>query len=230
MDPQLWSGEPNTSLFGTLFNIFITWLASEESDRFFDIGGMVEEVVASGDDKVDTVPFERTKEVCENLGLEVTLEGSGSILDVPFLGRYHFLLNGRLHSCAQFTRTLSKFHYSVNGSGDRMELLRSKCSCYLCTDYHTPVIGAIAYYVVSTYGGHCGDWTEHQKSLTDLGVNEFLAKGPPVFCDEAAAVICLHEEYNVALLRWLHHEALKGRLPYELPVAVPDWFTDYTFI
>ncbi len=229
VDPQLYSGEPATSLFGTLFNVFITWLADGESDQFFKNGNRVDEVVANGDDKIDTIAFERSERVCSNLGLEVTLEGRGGLLDVPFLGRYHFLLYGRIHSCSQFYRALSKFHYSAT-KGDRIDLLCGKACCYLCTDYNTPVLGAMAYHIVSNYGANTLGYTEHFKTIVDLGVKEFLQMGPPRFCEEAAAIISLHEGVSIAVLRSLHGLALRGQFPSGVCFEIPSWFTDYAYL
>jgi hypothetical protein len=226
-DEQLWSGEPATSLFGSIFNVFLTWLGGGLCSRFFEEGGGVDRVVCSGDDKIDDVPFDAAQSVCEALGLEVTLEGLGTICDVPFLGRYHFLRAGRLWSCAQFTRAVTKFHCSAS-KGDRLELLCSKASCLLCTDYSTPVLGAIAYYIVVTFGP--GQLTENARLIADLGVMEFVAMGPPVFCEEAAACIAFHEHWSIQELRNYHRLALRGQFPCDWPIPVPANLAHYIYL
>lgn len=227
LDTQLLSGEPCTSLFGTAYNIFVTWLAKGEPVGFFEEGGDVENLRVSGDDKIDDVPIEQTRAVCEQLGLEVTLEGQGTILELPFLGRYHFLKRGRLHSCAQFVRTLSKFHLSPNKMLERQELLHSKACCYLCTDYHTPVIGAMCYFLVCRFGSKAPVYDSYRQALADLSVDDYLAMGPPSFCEDAAAVICYHEGLNIGVLRFLHNQALAGMFPDALPVGYQTQLDHY---
>jgi hypothetical protein len=221
------SGEPWTSLLGTLINLFIDFVGRGCPADFFDPAGGCTEVSVTGDDKVTTLEPARHNRACAELGFEATYEGDGSLEEVPYLGRYHYNTRGKWSSAGCLFRALTKFHCCTNKL-DRHEMLRSKACSLLHLERDTPVLGAIAYHVCKVMGVDDRvplDYTA--RHLRSLSVADLMAMGPPPFNEDAAAVIAFHEGWSLKTLRSMHSSALGGEFPHEFHWDAPEHFAHY---
>lgn len=156
------SGSPETSLFNTLDNAFIAYLALRSTMRD---GAYVEADQAwaglgiyGGDDgltaDVDAPSYKRAAEMVGQQ-LEVVVQPRYSP-GVKFLSRYYSpaVWDGDLNSCCDIKRQLSKLHTTValpESVTPQMKLLE-KVRCLLVTDANTPILGDFARRIAALYG------------------------------------------------------------------------------
>lgn len=146
---QRWSGEPMTSIGNGLINHFITWVAAGEPPLLsWNEGDVVS--YHEGDDAIvgskTQIPIAKT---AKDFGMIATVDWFRDMDLVKFCGRYTFpnTTLGPLSVCGIW-RALNKFHLTARPTshvGTRESLLAAKCLSYMCTDYRTPVVGAVAW-------------------------------------------------------------------------------------
>lgn len=140
------SGSPETSLFNTVFNAFIAFLAARldmrsEKDAWEGLG------IYGGDDgltaDVGVKPYIRAaKLVGQELTIDVVRRGK---FGIKFLARVYSsdVWFGDENNCCDLPRQLSKLHTTVNlpSNVTPLEKLSEKVRAYALTDPHTPIIG-----------------------------------------------------------------------------------------
>lgn len=208
---QQYSGQPGTSFINTIINAMVSWYAAGCPEDYFNYGGAGEALRCSGDDKiVGRTTAARELDACAFFGLVLKIETFGNILDLAFLSRYYYLdHNGDIRSHCDFYRLLKKIHLSSKFPGLRFkELLVSKYLSILASDYNTPFISALAYFMVTTYG-EPGQQLRLKYGI-DLAPEDILSRGPPPFNTHCAASLAKHCGLNVGNLREWHEQAAQG--------------------
>lgn len=208
---QQYSGQPGTSFLNTIINAMVSWYAADCPDDYFNHGGAGEALRCSGDDKiVGRTTAEREINACQHFGLVLKVETMGNILDLAFLSRYYYINgDGNLRSHCDFFRLIKKIHLSARFPGLRFkELLVSKYLSILASDYDTPYISALAYYMVITYG-EPGQKLKLKYGV-DLAPDDILARGPPPYNPYCAASLAKHCGLNTGDLREWHEQASNG--------------------
>jgi hypothetical protein len=157
------SGSPETSLFNSLVNAFVAYLAIRSTKRD---GSFIEPAVAyaslgiyGGDDgittDVDSLAYSNAaKAIGQDITIQLVPRGS---LGIKFLARVYSpdVWFGDENTCCDISRTLSKFHTTVAMRSDvtpAMKLLE-KTRCLLLSDRHTPIVGEFCAVVERIYGG-----------------------------------------------------------------------------
>jgi hypothetical protein len=147
------SGSPETSLFNSMVNAFVAFLALrmtkrrgvflEEQEAYDSLG------IYGGDDGLTadiepSIYIRAAKSIGQELTTQVVRRGE---LGVKFLARVYspMVWYGCLDSCCDLKRQLSKFHVTVNMPPDitPQEKFLEKSRCVLLSDRYTPIIGDI---------------------------------------------------------------------------------------
>lgn len=157
------SGSPETSLFNTLVNAFVAFLAlrmSKNTDGLFYTpeAAFRKLGVYGGDDgltaDLDAKIYQRA---ASSIGQELTVEpirrGHGG---VKFLARVYspHVWFGDRNSCCDIPRQISKFHVSVRMPPNvtpQMKLLE-KVRSFVLSDENTPIIGDLCVRVIGIHG------------------------------------------------------------------------------
>jgi hypothetical protein len=220
---QRMSGEPFTSLFNFVFNLYHSWVANRlagRSDEYF--WSNLDLLFIEGDDKMDGMnSISDLEEAADSLGLTMTVEYQGPLKWAKFLGRTHTCVNGIVRSHAEFWRTLSKFHLSPRppGSADADGLLKAKCLSYLATDYSTPVVGAVAWTALQRVKQATVDkGTEklfgRRFRLGNLGARDLLNKPFPELDPERARQYAFVNNISSSCVFEAHDICRSGKLPF----------------
>lgn len=155
---QRLSGEYATSIGNGSVNHFITWVAFGMPD-LADANVCPKPPFVSfheGDDGIIGCvekPKSELVAVARAFGLDMTCDWTQSLDNIKFTGRYHYDYNGEVVSLCGFWRTMQKFHLSTcsfncnprDFESERIKLLGAKALSRLVIDYHTPVVGAMAW-------------------------------------------------------------------------------------
>lgn len=157
------SGSPETSLFNSIVNAFVAFLARRKTR---DTGVFVTPKAAfaklgiyGGDDGLtadidEAIYIAAAKMIGQELTVEPIKRGQPGI---KFLARIYSpaVWYGELDSCCDLPRQLSKFHVTVNSSNDHDGTVKlvEKARCFLLTDKNTPIIGPFVRAVKIANGG-----------------------------------------------------------------------------
>jgi hypothetical protein len=159
------SGSPETSLFNSLCNAFVAFLAISMTidpltNKYYEgLDAYVLLGLYGGDDGITanvepTTYIKAAAMVGQVLDVEKIMRGH---VGVKFLARCYspYIWEGDRNSCCQMLRTLKKFHVTVSMGKDvtpTMKLLE-KIRCFSLTDLNTPIIGDFCYAVMKWHGG-----------------------------------------------------------------------------
>lgn len=151
------SGSPETSVFNTVINAFIAYLAKRISrmspaDAYNSLG------IYGGDDGLSTgVTEQNYVRAAKMMGQEITIEtiyrGQSGI---KFLARVYSpdVWNGELTTCCDLPRQVAKFHATVRlpPNVTPQEKLLEKVRSFSLTDPYTPIIGDFCSKVIEFVG------------------------------------------------------------------------------
>jgi len=205
---QRWSGEPGTSIWNGTWNCFCAWLAKQPHDAFFDDTEI--DVSVEGDDGL-LVGFEpkEYQEAADFLGLDAKLIPRPSLLHAMFLGRVHaYDANGTFRSMADLPRSLRKWHITAKTADPRVtprELLAGKSLAYMAIDYHSPLLGAVAWAFMQRTRNESVVLNKHtwrRAELADLSNEDLREKPAPEF----DPILAAHYTYWFGIsVAQLHH-------------------------
>jgi hypothetical protein len=193
-------------------------------------------IFCHGDDSIrdDIISTDLTEHCAAQLGWEATAD-QGLAWTVGYLSRTRTPDGSTM---CDVRRALVKYHLSASTPGKvntPEALLAAKSLSYLATDYHTPLIGAVA-------------WAHHRRNvqyhtraaekmfslrldLRSIGISELKNRKPPPFDETKASFVSLLSGIDMATLKSKHHEwtfyGLGGPLPDPIvlaPVQKPDLF------
>lgn len=190
---QRWSGEPGTSIFNgmwNLFNSFLCWtLDGKPADEFFFIENISDHLV-EGDDALNFGSSASNFAVSTaRLGMGLKMVEQPSILHASFLGRYHGIdASGKFRSMADVIRSLRKWHLSASPSEEQScaQLMFAKSLAYMATDYHSPLLGAVAWSWMQRTKEQVA-WVllsrerTHSLAQSDVPIESMLNSPPPPF-------------------------------------------------
>jgi len=159
------SGSPETSLFNTFVNAFVSYLALRmtkgDNGLYYTPGEAYQRLgIYGGDDGLtaDTPP-DILKKAAVNVGQELTIEpiARGS-MGVQFLARVYSpdVWFGDLNSCCDLPRQLGKLHVTIalNSKVTPVMKLLEKVRGFAMTDINTPIMGDFCQRVMRV---HLGD-------------------------------------------------------------------------
>jgi hypothetical protein len=232
---QRLSGEPGTSIWNAMAHLFVKYLAhlldGYDPDCF---SACLDGVCVEGDDGLDfNYSCEASELASQVLGFELKCEPCAGIEYAGFLGRHHGVgLDGKLRSIADFTRTMRAFDKTSRprGKSGREGLLAAKSLSYLATDYHTPVISAMAWACLQM----CKDFSTTEMStfkaryeLRDVNLDTLRSCAPPPFDHGLAATVSYHSGFSIGELEIWHGEFIKfgkhlGPWPRKRAILVPE--------
>jgi len=198
------SGEPGTSFFNTIANMFTVYLGfratAGPNGEYLTPEDAYEQTLKGmfgGDDgKANDLEDQPFLKACTMLGLKAKINNiRRGDLGVEFLARCFTrdVWFGNPSNCCDPARQLSKFHVSVNRPENISPetILLEKCTSFALTDGNTPVIGPFAKRVVhiaqTDYRFHLSPNSSYLASLVESGVS--LYDGPELFCNEP------HDDY-----------------------------------
>jgi hypothetical protein len=210
---QRFSGEPGTSIFNGLFNLFWQYHAASLTHRTeeFLTWANLSLMRVEGDDGLDT--FNEIDELLRagvHLGLTVKIDDKPDLLLASFLGRVHGVDRfGKFRSLCDLPRALKKYHLSARPAGpsSRLGLLASKSLSYLATDYRSPVIGAVAWSCLRRSGMPTDSELSVNRErfgLSDLAISDLRDLPAPVFDQNLAATYAHHYHITIPFQRDLH--------------------------
>lgn len=201
------SGEPITSIGNGMFNAFFKYYCAHKHGYPF----VPDDFFVEGDDNIDALtPRDVIVEDALDLGLVATIEPGYDVFTVSFLGRWQYSWRDGLRTICDVPRTLRKFHLSSNSNenADAAELLVAKSLAYLATDYHCPVVGAVAWAFVKR-SKSCP-----RLSTLNLFRNRFIESGrqlselynlpPPPLDADALACVVYHTNLGTQVLQRTH--------------------------
>jgi hypothetical protein len=226
--PYRLSGESGTSLFNGLWNAFRVYFSSYIHGYLMDWDAFVVE----GDDSLDALtPPEYMVDDCALVGLTVKVEPGRTLLTCGFLGRFHYVENGKVRSQCDIFRTLRKYHFSAQTSGasDVKDLCVAKSLSYLATDYNTPIVGAVAWAFVRRHRKTSARAVQiYRRRFLDSGRELDSLYTLPAPRPSAAALACAvmqtalsQEILNQFHMFWIDH-GLGGPEPIPLPLMLKD--------
>lgn len=233
-----YSGERGTSIFNALyqgFRIYVT--ACREGIPFDQFRFFCE-----GDDGLDGLsPPPAVARDAELLGLDVKVKHYPSIYQATFLSRCHGRLGPQaLVSMADVSRALRKYHLSARPPGvvGNSGLLAAKSLAYLATDYHTPLLGAVAWACFHRNQHHLTPvaLTIHRHRYESGGYNaSIIARWPaPPIIPTLVATVALNTGLSPEVIVMWHHWWIgwgkDNKLSQPPPVALPLGGSDASFV
>lgn len=174
------SGSPETSLFNTVANAFITFMTFRAMRRpdgtFYSAAEAYAALgIYGGDDgltaDIDVRKYAKTAWTCgQKLEAEPVARGS---FGVDFLSRVYGpdVWHGDTNSCCSVYRTLSKFHVTTHLPGNitALEKLNDKAAALSLTDANTPIVGDFvrkaAFKPLDEFHNLCGAWNVAEASV-----------------------------------------------------------------
>jgi len=157
------SGSPETSIFNTLINAFVAFVALRKTM----VGGIYKDAdeafqglgIYGGDDgltgDVDPSSYRRA---ASSIGQELTVQPvSRGELGVKFLARVYSpdVWFGEHNSCCDVLRQVSKLHVTVRlpSNVTPIEKLLEKVRCLALSDVNTPIVGEFCQAILKIHGG-----------------------------------------------------------------------------
>lgn len=151
------SGSPETSLFNTVTNAFVAYLAARKSgldmaQAWASLG------IYGGDDGLTAniepiIYIKAAQDIGQELTADKILRGN---FGIKFLSRVYspHVWEGDVNSCCDLPRQLAKFHTTVgfNTNVTPTDKLLEKTRSFLLTDANTPIIGQFVRRVVDIHG------------------------------------------------------------------------------
>lgn len=220
---ERWSGEPGTSIWNGCWNLFAAWLTAKRQGLDLWDRTQVRVSVEGDDGMLVGLDGATWIQASEDLGLDVKFEEKAGILDTSFLGRVHGIdSRGKFRSMADLPRAMRKWHMSASQPDPRATvdgLLAAKCLAYLATDYHSPVLGAVAWAFLqhTDAAPSFSHEQEHRIGLSDIAVDNLRRRAPPAFDAMLAASYAHWYGLGIDTLRMLHNQYINygggGPLP-----------------
>lgn len=225
------TGEPGTSIFNGMWNLFwmyLTWVRSNKDPEIFFQN--LNKVRVEGDDGLDGLNTDVAllQDTSRLLGLDLKFDLKPSLYHASFLGRWYGVdNNGVTRSMCDFLRTLKKYHLSARprGPSTQVGLLCAKSMSYMATDSRTPVVSAVAWACMRITGVvHFPDEMmvfRERFNLRDISLQDIKSSPPPRFDQNLAATISYFTGFNIPDLRRQHAEWLAYGLgigPQPLPL------------
>lgn len=151
--PARLSGSPETSIFNTIGNAFVNYMALRAQyspeEAYAQLG------IYGGDDGLTAdITSESLEATGKSIGMRlVAVTIPRGSMGVKFLARVYgpAVWNGSTSTCCDLIRQLTKFHTCANITGfTPLEKLYAKAQSWICTDPNTPIIGPFCQYVLAT--------------------------------------------------------------------------------
>lgn len=209
---QRWTGEPGTSIWNGCWNMFASWLAAQRQGIDYWDPAVVRASVEGDDGMLIGVEPQVWIDSATDLGLEVKVEVKCGLFDTSFLGRVHAVgSDGKFRSMSDLPRALKKWHLSPSSPEPNVtpdQLLAGKCLAYLATDYHSPVLGAVAWAFLQWTDSDpaLGNDLARRLSLGDISWTDIRSKPAPPFDHMLAATYAHWYGIGIDILHDLHKE------------------------